>query len=777
MVINKLKYNKSNIFYYIIMKLVIVESPAKCKKIESYLGPGYKCVASFGHIREFSNGLKSIDSNNNYKASYKTIPLKNKYIANLKKMIDKSTEVILATDDDREGEAIAWHICIHFRLPVDRTKRIIFHEITKKALKNAVNNYTYLDMDKVYAQQSRQILDLIVGYKLSPLLWKYISRNSKLSAGRCQSSALRLVYDNYKDLLDNNEGSKKYDTVGIFTDNKIEFKLNKHYTDTEKMEEFLIESVEFIHTFTGFKKQILVKKPPSPLITSRLQQLCSNDLGYSPKQTMRSAQILYENGYITYMRTDSMKYSEDFVKQTKDYIEVNYGKEFLRKDIDKLSENKEKKNGDNVTQDAHEAIRPTDIKRPSISVDSPITVKELRVYLVIYKNALASCMSDAKFNKITSKISAPFNAEYSNQEEEVIFPGWKEVYGYDKVNGNYRFLLKMKKGKEEKYHKITSKMAIKNLKQHYNEAKLIQLLEKKGIGRPSTYSSLISKIQDKKYVEKKDVSGVKLKCINFELIGDELEEKEETNTFGNERNKLVITPTGVLVIEFLLKYFMNIFEYDYTKMMEDKLDKISKGELIWHSLCSDCDKDLIKNINKIKENSEIKIDEHHSYMIGKYGPVIKYKNGEEIEFKSVKKDIDINKLKNGEYKLEDLIISDKNKPINNVLGQYKENDVILKKGKYGLYINYNKKNFSIKGLDKEENDITLDDVLPYLNGSKNNQNKNILKQINKDASVRTGKWGPYVFYKTETMKKPKFIKIPKGTLIEQINEIWLESKL
>lgn len=758
------------------MKLVIVESPAKCKKIESYLGPGYKCVASFGHIREFSNGLKSIDSNNNYRASYKAIPLKKKYINNLKKMIDKSSEVILATDDDREGEAIAWHICIHFNLPVDRTKRIIFHEITKSALRNAVNNYTYLDIDKVNAQQSRQILDLIVGFKLSPLLWKYISRNSKLSAGRCQSSALRLVYDNYNDLKDN-EGSKKYDTVGIFTENNIEFKLNKHYTSTKKMENFLEESVEFVHTFTGFKNQIIVKTPPNPLITSRLQQLCSNELSYSPKQTMRCAQVLYENGYITYMRTDSMKYSEDFVNKTKDYIESNYGKEYIRKDINKLSETKEKKQGDNATQDAHEAIRPTNIMRTSVSVDGPISVKELRVYLVIYKNSLASCMSKAKYNKITSKISAPMNAEYVNQEEEVIFPGWRKVYGYDKDNENYKFLCNKETGKEENYSKITSKMTIKNLKQHYNESRLIQLLEKKGIGRPSTYSSLISKIQDKKYVEKKDVSGIELECTNFELIGDELEEKEERNTFGNERNKLVITPMGILVIEFLLKYFMNIFEYDYTKMMEDKLDKISKGELVWHKLCFDCDNDLMGNIDKINENSEIKIDEDHSYMIGKYGPVIRYKKGDEIKFKSVRKDIDINKLKNGEYSLKDLLVENNNKSLNNSLGKHKDIDVILKKGKYGLYINYNSKNYSLKGLDKKEEEIVLNDVISYLDENKSRINKNILKVISEDASVRTGKWGPYVYYKTKSMKKPKFIKIPKGTMTNEIDDNWLASKI
>mgnify|MGYP001228522694 CR=1 FL=1 len=760
------------------MKLVIVESPAKCKKIEAYLGTGYKCVASFGHIREFSNGLKSIDTNNNYKASYRAIPLKKKYITNLKKMIDKSSEVILATDDDREGEAIAWHICIHFNLPVDRTKRIIFHEITKKALKNAVSNFTYLDMDKVYAQQSRQILDLIVGFKLSPLLWKYISRKSKLSAGRCQSSALRLVYDNYKDLLENNEGTKKYDTVGIFTEKLIEFKLNKHYTKIDKMSEFLEESVEFIHMFLGVKRQILKKTPPSPLITSRLQQLCSNDLNYSPKQTMRSAQILYENGYITYMRTDSMKYSEEFVKKTRDYIETNYGVEYVRKDINKLYEDKEKKKGDNATQDAHEAIRPTDITRTSIVVSGSVTVKELRVYLTIYKNSLASCMSEAKYNKITSKISGPFENEYVNQEEQIIFSGWKEVYGYEKENDNYKFLSKLKKGSEEKYHKIISKMCIKNLKHHYNESKLIQLLEKKGIGRPSTYSSLISKIQDKKYVEKKDVSGVELKCTNFELIGDELEEKEENNVFGNERNKLVITPMGVLVIEFLLKYFMNIFEYDYTKMMEDKLDKISKGDLVWHSLCSDCDNDLSVNMKKIKENSGIRIDDEHTYVIGKYGPVIKYEKDGEVEFKNVRKDIDVNKLKNGEYELKDLLVNNNNKSLNNVLGRYKDNDVILKKGRYGLYVNYNSKNYSIKGLNKEEDEIELEDVISYLDGSKTSSgNKNVLKQINEYASVRNGKWGPYVFYKTSSMNKPKFIKIPKGTVLSEIDETWLQSKL
>ena len=764
------------------MILVIVESPAKCKKIESYLGPGYKCIASFGHIRQIANGLKSIDVKNNYDVVFKTIPSKSKYIKPLRESIKKATEVVLATDDDREGEAIAWHICKTFNLPIKSTKRIIFHEITKPAIKNAISNPIRINMNTVNAQLARQVLDLLVGFTISPILWKHISRNTKesLSAGRCQTPALRLVYEQQK-LINESPGRKVYDTTGIFTNKNLKFVLDYNYDDEEKMAEFLEESANFSHKYSVSKPRITTKNPPVPFTTSILQQKASNECHFSPKQTMRIAQTLYENGYITYMRTDSTKYSKEFVDKTKKYIKAEYGNDYISKHIGKLinngsSEKKTKKKKDNNAQEAHEAIRPTKIDVNTLNVAGKITAREVKLYNLIWRNTVESCMSPAKYYSITSKISAPEEHFYKYTSEQVIFPGWKIVGGYEKENDEYKYLLKFKPDTVLDYTEIYSKITLKDLKKNFTEAKLVQMLEKKGIGRPSTFSSLISKIQDRGYVKKQSVEGKKIKCVDFRLIGEELDEIETERVFGNEKNKLVIQPTGIMVYEFLEKHFDALFNYDYTKNMEDDLDKISKGERVWHTLCDECNSQIKESSKEIKESRETyKIDKHHVYMIGRYGPVIKYEKDGETTFKNVKKDLDIEKLKNGEYKLKDVLDNTKKSGNKKCIGEFKGNEVYLMNGKYGAYINCNGKNSSISHIKKDKDDITLKDVLDVLNGKKP-QNSSVLKVITQDISVRKGKYGPYVFYKTNKMKKPRFIPM-KGIKIEEVTEQWVNDKL
>ena len=784
------------------MILVIVESPAKCKKIESYLGVGYKCVASYGHIREFLNGLKSIDIGNTFKPKYKLMISKKKYINQLRTSIKNASEVILATDDDREGEAIAWHICMSFDLSPQHTKRIIFHEITKPAIKNALNNPTYLDMNKVYSQQSRQILDLLVGFKVSPILWKNISGKSGLSAGRCQTSALRLVYDNYQEIKDR-KGNKVYNTVGLFNHPTIKslslpFELNNKFKKQKTVEEFLEESVFYEHLVENKSEKKVMKSPPMPLTTSRLQQKASNDLGYSPKQTMSYAQRLYENGYITYMRTDSINYSAQFVKLTKEFIHDSYGEKYISKTIFKLVNTDKKANSKNVNnknkntkskkqvnlaQEAHEAIRPTSIKRTSLPIGGKITNKELKLYLLIYKNALASCMSKAIYDKLTITLSAPLTHKYKYSIEKVVFEGWKIVYGVEDNTKSYEDLMKLQEKSQLSYNKINCDMTITDLKQHYNESRLIQLLEKKGIGRPSTFSSIISKIQDRGYVSKENVEGIKMKCENYELVGDEIETKIEEKEFGSEKNKLVLQSTGILVIEFLIKHFDNLFQYDYTRNMEEVLDRIAEGDVEWSDLCRDCNDTIDNSIKKIKKTDKpvIKIDEHHTYTIGRYGPVIKYtdENGD-VSFKQINKSIkiDLEKLKNGEYTLKQLMYSDNSEaPVNQNrnLGEYKGDDVILKNGKYGMYITIGGKNTSVKYINKDMDEITLEDVVEYIN-KKSNASSNIIKQINDDISIRKGKYGPYVFYKTSSMNRPKFISM-KGVTEDEVTISWVEANL
>ena len=740
-------------------KLVIVESPAKCKKIEKFLGNGYKCAASFGHICDLDGGLKAIAIKENFKPTFRTLPKKAKYIKNLRSLIKKSSEVILATDDDREGEAIAWHLCQVFKLPINTTKRIIFHEITKTAIQRAINHPTRINMDKVRAQQARQILDIIVGFTISPILWKHISRKSKngLSAGRCQTPALRLIYDNQKD-IDESPGRKAYDTIGYFTKKNLEFKLNFHYTTEDEMEVFLEESVNFDHIFDVSKPRKTTKKQPQPFTTSTLQQKASNELHFSPKQTMRLAQKLYENGYITYMRTDSKLYSKEFITKASAYIKKTYGDPYILSNIQQLAVGAIKKAKKQTNaQEAHEAIRPTDVEKNQLP--NSVDARARRLYQLILRNTLESCMAPAQYMSISATITAPQKHLYRYTSEQISFPGWKIVGGYEKENPIYHFLLKLKKRSILSYKKIYSKLVLKDLKTHYTEARLVQQLEKAGIGRPSTFSNLISKIQDRAYVTKTNIAGKTLTCLDFQLIDDELEEIETSRTFGAEKNKLVIQPIGIIVLEFLIKHFDSLFVYEYTKQMEDNLDIISKGQKIWHSLCAACYTEIENLSKKIKSSHRetIPIDEHHTYMIAKYGPVIKCDKDGETTWKKIKKGIDLEKLRRGEYALKDIVEVGKGFG-GRSLGAFKNKEVILKKGKYGLYIHWNEKNYSVSFLKKGEAYIQLEDVLDILLGKKS-ANPNVLKIITEDVSIRKGRYGPYIFYKTNSMKKPRFMKL------------------
>ena len=748
--------------------LVIVESPAKCKKIESYLGPGYKCIASYGHIQELPS-IKYIDIDNNFKPNYQHMSSKSQQINKIRTMVNNASEVLLASDDDREGEAIGWHICQVFDLPLT-TKRIIFHEITKSAIERAVKNPGVLNMDMVNAQQSRQILDLIVGFKISPILWQHISRNSKsgLSAGRCQTPALRIVYDNQKD-IDASPGKKVYNTTGYFTQMNLGFSLNHNFeiinfnSTTNTMETFLEESVNHDHIYSCSKPKQTTKNPPTPFTTSSLQQKASSELNISPKETMAICQKLYEGGFITYMRTDSTTYSIDFIKLASDFIKNKYGDTYVHEDVGRLSERKaekpkkgKKKKEENSAQEAHEAIRPTDVKLEKIA--ESFTNKEQKMYFLIWSTTVESCMSAALYNSITAKISSPMDKEYKYSSELVNFPGWKIVKGYDKENPEFQFLQKLKNKAIVDYNKITSKVSVKDLKSHYTEAKLVQLLEEKGIGRPSTFSSLIEKIQERGYVKIDNIKGKKIKCVDYSLVKDELEEIEDEREFGNEKKKLVIQPLGVLVLEFLLKHFEKLFDYEYTKNMETDLDIIAKGNKIWYNLCNDCLTDIDECSKELKtiDKKIINIDENHVFMIGKYGPVIKKTVGETTSFITCKKDIDMDKLENGEYSLEDIAESQTNQ--NKIIGKYKSDNVILKKGKYGHYIECGSIKKSLNGVKKELDDLTIDDVIPIIE-NKVTVNSSIIREINQNTSIRIGKFGDYIYHKTANMTKPKFIKL------------------
>ena len=697
--------------------LVIVESPSKCKKIEKYLNDNdilniYEVVATMGHITEL-NSLKNINIENNFNCIYDISDSKKKQVELIRKKIKSVSEVILALDGDREGESIAYHVCSIFKLDVLKTKRIIFNEITEKAIMKAVQNPTIINMDIVHAQQARQIMDLLVGFKLSPTIWKHISNENSLSAGRCQSPALKLIFDNQKD-INNNEEVKIYNTTGYFTGNNIPFELNKKYETKEEIEEFLTGTANFSHIYTCSTPVKVVKKQPEPFTTSRIQQTASNELHFSPKETMKICQSLYEDGYITYMRTDSKVYSGEFIETVKNYINVNYEERYISKNIDDLISisNKEsdakKEKGKLIAQEAHEAIRPTDIFLKELPEENG--TKERRMYKLIWTNTLESCMPPAIYNSITANITAfstnnNNNNKFTYTSEQVDFAGWKIVSPKSSDTESfyqYQYLQTIKQKFPISYKKVLSKVSFKNTKSHYTEARLVQLLEENGIGRPSTFSMLVDKIQEKEYVKKQDIKGKEIECNDYELDTDkticEIETKRE---FGNEKGKLVIQPIGIIVAEFLERYFGNLINYEFTKQMEDDLDKITKREKIWNDLCGECN----NKINECLTNLGITDTNNNT---------------------SLKKDT--------------------------IIGQYDGHSVTLKKGKFGLYVTWGDNTKTLKELgNRPIESITFEEIEKFLD-----EGGNILREVSLNISIRKSKKGNYIFFKTAKMKKPQF---------------------
>ena len=729
--------------------IVIVESPAKCGKIEEYLGPGYKCIASYGHLREL-NSLKNIDEN--FVPTYTIVEKKRQQIDKIKKAILGANEVILALDGDREGEKIAYCIAQIFKLDINTTKRITFNEITKTAIQNAIQNPRTIDMDLVNAQQARQIIDLLVGFKISPMLWAHFNSGASLSAGRCQTPALRVIYENYKDITQCNE-KRVYNTTGYFTSSNLAFELHTSFENDDAVTDFLDDSISFSHVYTCSKPKRGTRRQPDPFTTSTLQQASSNELRLSPKETMRICQTLYEGGYITYMRTDSKSYSRDFIECAKEYITRQYDKIYINEQIDDLvSKSKDK--------EAHEAIRPTDISL----VDLPSTLDN-RLYKLIRENTLASCMSPAVFYSVTATITAAQNAKFTYTSEIIDFPGWTiAIAKSSKVKpetNEYQYLQQIKPNTIVPYKKMVSKMNFVGLKQHYTEARLVQLLEEHGIGRPSTFSSLVDKIQERGYVSKQNVEGRKVSCKDFELTDDNIYEVEQMREFGAEKNKLVIQSLGILVMEFLDAHFFDLLNYEYTSGMENELDLIANGNGDWTNLCRKCDEQLTVCTSKLKDEPRMKIqlDETNQYIIGKHGPVIK--NTEIIDgkkvvnFKKIKQDVDVSKIH--EYKVEDLLAEDvQKKKIN--LGKYENQDVLIQKGKFGVYASWGQNSVSLKQVgNRPIESISFDEVEKYILEQENG----FIREIALDCSIRRSKKGDYIFFKTAKMKKPTFHSLDK----------------
>ena len=660
--------------------LVIVESPSKCKKIEEYLGSEYKVIASFGHLT-YIRTLSSINISSDFSVKYDLVKERQKQFVILQKEIENVCgRVIIATDDDREGEAIGWHICRLFDLPIETTPRIVFHEITPSAIKHAIVTHRLLNMRLIESQQSRQIMDILVGYTISPIIQNKL-RKKYLSVGRCQTPALRLIYDNYLDIK-MSPGKIVYKTTGYFTDKYLPFELHEKFENETKVRDFLsfCASPECHFIFTKEDIKRIKKCPPKPFNTSRLQQTASNELRMSPKETMRHAQILYEYGYITYMRTDSSNYSKEFVLLVSLYIEQNYGIEYVSNRFSNSDSDSDSDSAANVN--AHEAIRPTNIKmiNPTDIQDK----KTIKLYELIWNRAIESCMMDLEEDVLQVRISPESIWDnniypiFFRKETNVVFDGFTKLQKQDK-NNMYNFLNNLKNGRIICRGKIVSEMIMNDMKMHYTEARLIQLLEERGIGRPSTFASLVEKIQDRKYVEKKKtILGRKVegKYFILEENSNIFLEEECNKEVGEEKNKLVMTSLGISVIEYLLNApFSSLFEYGYTEEMERKLDDIVEKKIGWLDVVreqytkinkaieiNDLEKGLKETIKIDKKNDKlcIVIDENHTLIRGKYGLVVKKTmickgKKAKVTFISVKSELDVNELVEGHILLKDII--------------------------------------------------------------------------------------------------------------------------
>jgi len=699
--------------------LVIVESPSKCKKIEQYLGSQYKVIASYGHFTKLDD-LQQINFDD-FTIKYKID--NQKVVKQMRDNIKQARDVIIATDDDREGEAIGWTICQFCQLDINKTKKITFQEITKSALMSALDNIQYVNMDRVKSQQARQILDIYLGYKISPMLWKYVQH--KLSAGRCQTPALKLIYDNQQD-FDSVNDDTEYKVNASFTSKSILFSLSTNI-EKENILQFIEEQKEkSLWSINNTNVKEVNEKPPQILITSSLQQKASNILKMSPKTTMKCAQELYENGLITYMRTDSICYSKDFIGSLKNHIKKSYGANYVMPNIEQLSVNKSK----GKAQEAHEGIRVCDL---NVSETPLKNASANRLYKFIYKHCIQCGMANAisrdyeYFVNSWSLSSQNKDCIFKYKENLILFRGWK-IMENDSQRICFRNYLDnlYASGTEFGMNYLEANEKLITSPKHLGEASLIQQLEKRNIGRPSTFSNIVQNIQDKKYVVKGNIEGKKRNITNYKVNNDkELVVTEKEECLNSEKSKLQITPLGKQVCEFCYQHFESIFNYEFTNNMESGLDNIESRET--------CNCDLLR---RYISNVEELIEETKT----------NYKKNPDQVKKVCDTSIHCGKI-NGFV-------------------------AYIKNGKYGYYLTHGKggkirvslndfKGFNIEDKIGSQEDITEDELpllIDFLAKGKEAKNKSILVELNAEYSIRESKYGYYIYYKTKKMKQPKFMK-------------------
>lgn len=808
--------------------LVIVESPAKAKTIEKYLGKEYTVKSSYGHIRDLVKKNSGIDVDNNYKPEYTILNDKKKIIAELKKDVKKAECILLASDEDREGEAIAWHLYEVLGLKNKNTKRIVFNEITKDAIKNAVDNPGDININLVNSQQARRILDRLVGFELSSVLWKKVK--SKLSAGRVQSVAVRLLVEREREIINfKPESSFKISAVFLSVDNdeknfKFSAELSTKFKKEEDVLNFLKSLKNPVFTVEKIEKKPGKRSPAAPFTTSSLQQEASRKLGFPVGKTMRVAQKLYESGLITYMRTDSVNLSNLALSAAEKFIVSEFGEEYHKR-----RNYKTKSKG---AQEAHEAIRPTYIQNKTIKA----AYDEIRLYDLISKRTIASQMSDAQFEKTNVNINVSNNDYMFIASGEVItFPGFLKIYS-DKIQDNDKEILPLlKKGQILQLEKIDAVQQYSKYPPRYSEAALVKQLEDKGIGRPSTYAPTISTIQNRGYVIKENREGVKKDFIHYIYKGD-IKKNIESKQYGAEKGKLFPTDVAMVVTDFLTDNFENIIDYSFTANVEQEFDGIAEGKIVWYKMIDKFYKDFHYKVEDTIKHAERKTGEkilgtdpksgkQVSVRIGRYGPVVQLgsqENEDKLQFASLGKehhietialeealellentgsgrllgkDPDTGKNIYARFARYGAVVqlgeaNDKEKPqyasllkgmtIDTItieeakelfklprdVGNYEDKKVVAAVGRFGPYLRHDSKFISLK---KEDNPLTvnINRAIELIEEKREKDKKRLIKDFGKenDVVIIKDRWGkPCIYHKKKYFRLSAKVDAKKLTL-------------
>ena len=744
--------------------LVIVESPAKAKTIEKFLGKDFKVMSSYGHIRDLKKKEMSIDTAT-LEPVYEIPEEKEKLVKELKTNAEKAEKVWLASDEDREGEAISWHLCEVLGLDEQKTSRIVFHEITKPAILEAIEHPRHLDMNLVNAQQARRVLDRLVGFKLSPILWRKVK--PALSAGRVQSVAVRLIVERERE-IQNFKSESYYSVNGIFaitnadgSQTEVKATLPQRMKTHEEVEQFLEKCKEATYVVESVSKKPMKRTPAPPFTTSTLQQEAARKLGFTVSQTMMVAQHLYEHGQITYMRTDSVNLSGLCINASKEEIVNLYGAEY--------SKVRQYHTSSKGAQEAHEAIRPTYMDKATIEG----TVQERRLYELIWKRTIASQMADAEIEKTTVEIGLTANgqkltANFVAQGEVVKFDGFIKVYresvdDEEQQEEESHILPPMKKGMELTRREIQATERFSQGPQRYTEASLVHKLEELGIGRPSTYAPTISTIQQREYVQKGDRKGEERFYTIDTLKGKVVTQKKRKEMIGSEKGKLLPTDIGIVVNDFLMKYFPGIMDYNFTAKVEQDFDKIAEGDQKWKTMMKSFYKDFEPTVEKtMNTREEHKAGERQLgkdpktgkpvfVKIGRFGPVVQIGSADDAEkprFAQLPSDKSMETLTLDEAL--DLF------QLPRTLGDFEGATVTIGAGRFGPYVLHQKKYTSLSK-DADPMTITLDEAIALIKEKRQAESQKHLKAFDADGKLQilNGRYGPYIAYDGKNYRIPK----------------------